>query len=779
MTLGPAIVLWVVLVTLAIVLFQWMRLRAVLRKERVEKEALWVKPRAVPRQRPQRQLQESPAELHQALQRSECVLFLGTEYSVIREQPPQWQVLHSLLAESAGGFAEDVTETLDARLRAGDLEVVAQMLVPGISPMSVRRALREMGGIDARSRPGSSDLSRVLGKLPFAGVLTDAWQGVEPLFRGRGGPVLVPSEDADFSPQSLLRSTAFFIVHLKGLLEKPNSLRLSWQQFKEDLQANRGLLRFLVTLNSSRSLLFVGAGVETIERYFEATLPVHGKRNHFALVPWQPEDFPFEARSMSERFNVRLIPVAGDWGQLHFLEGLQAQTNLAALRRGRPRMVKPPLARILRLENIGPFESLELPLDPSVTVLLGDNGSGKSSVLRAIAVLLAGEGERVDRAAEGLLRTETGRGSIELEFDGEVMRTVLERDRSRNKMTVHTAQISPVAEGLWLGLGFPPLRGAPVDPLKGPASEVDTDPSAEDVLPLAGNWIDQRFGDLQQWILNTAVIAEGSSQEARRAEHILESFFSIVADLTPGVEFNFVGYEPRSWRVLLKTEDGVVSVDQLSRGMTAMLGWVGVLLRRLFQIYGTASERPQEERAFVLLDEIDLHLHPGWQRQVLPLLKRHFPGLQLVASTHSPLVVGSMTEGCLIHLQRQGGAILPEVMQQGFVGWRSDQILTSPAFDLMTTRDPLTEERLAEYRRLLAGGLSNPQERRRAAALAEMLHEEIPGTEETEVGREGARLVREAVQHRLAEVPAERREEVYREAEHYLRQLQGSQRAEK
>src|ERR1044071_1946114 len=119
--------------------------------------------------------------------------------------------------------------------------------------------------------------------------------------------------------------------------------------------------------------------------------------------------------------------------------------------------------------------------------------------------------------------------------------------------------------------------------------------------------------------------------------------------------------------------------------MTAVYSWVGVLLRRLFQVYSDDPESIRNSRALVLVDEIDLHLHPAWQRQILPLIRRHFPNVQLIASTHSPLVVGSVPEGCLIQLQRVEGGIVPDVFSEGFVGWRSDQILTGPAFELLTT----------------------------------------------------------------------------------------------
>lgn len=757
-------------IAVVVALQQWLRLRAILREEEAARDLRGRRSTEIPEGHlgPQ-ELLEPPRALREALRAGECVLFLGSEQPFALGRLVQGSILRSLLIAHQREFQEDMAEALDARLRRDRPELVAQLLSTLVSPAEIEPVLRDMEDAE-RLSPGGRRALRALVDLPFSGVLTDAWGSVETMFDDRDPTVLASSEDVGPSFSSLLRAGSFFLVHLKGTVRNPASLRLSWQQFKEDIHDNQELFRFLSTLHASRTLLFVGAGLETIEEYLDAISPLPVTRPHFALVAGDIEDFQLKERAMLEQFNVQLIPAARQ-AQARFIETLQMQTGGSAGPSRRLPKIKPPRAQRLRLQNIGPFGSLELPLDKAATVLLGDNGSGKSSVLRAIALGLSGEGESVDEAAEGLLRVGSGRGSIELELEGGSVRAVLERNRGRPGVSVRADQSSPVVEGLWLSIGFPPLRGASTGPLRGPVPEGDRDPSVDDLLPLAGNAIDQRFGDLQQWILNAAVVAEGKSDQARQSWRMLGAFFDVVAQLTPGVKFEFVGYDPDSWEVLLKTEDGVLSMDQLSRGMTAVLGWVGLLLRRLFQVYGDHPQ-PQEERALVLVDEIDLHLHPAWQREVLPLLMRHFPNVQLIASTHSPLVVGSMTQGCMVQLQREGGTIEPEVFPDGFTGWRSDQILTGPAFDLKTTRDPLTEERLAEYRRLLARDRLNPGERERVERLAHQLREEIPSSQETESGREGANLVREAIRDRLQEIAPERREEVQREADLYLRSLQ-------
>ena len=79
-------------------------------------------------------------------------------------------------------------------------------------------------------------------------------------------------------------------------------------------------------------------------------------------------------------------------------------------------------------------------------------------------------------------------------------------------------------------------------------------------------------------------------------------------------------------------------MSALSDGLKLM-AWVGDLVTRLSQAFPNA-ENPLEQEGIVLIDEIDIHLHPTWQRQILSQLRRTFPKIQFIVTTHSPLVAG-------------------------------------------------------------------------------------------------------------------------------------------
>ena len=116
-----------------------------------------------------------------------------------------------------------------------------------------------------------------------------------------------------------------------------------------------------------------------------------------------------------------------------------------------------------------------------------------------------------------------------------------------------------------------------------------------------------------------------------------------------------------------------------------------------FQSYGKDwDKRP----AILLIDEIENHLHPTWQRRVIPALLEHFPGLQIFATTHSPFVVAGLKAGQVHLLNRDAnGVVTASTNTEDIVGWTADEILRT----MMGVQDPTDDEtarNAAELRRL-------------------------------------------------------------------------------
>lgn len=127
----------------------------------------------------------------------------------------------------------------------------------------------------------------------------------------------------------------------------------------------------------------------------------------------------------------------------------------------------------------------------------------------------------------------------------------------------------------------------------------------------------------------------------------------------------------------------------LSDGTQSTLAWVEFLAFRIAHHYGFAAgweSRP----AVLLIDEIENHLHPTWQRRVIPTLLQYFKGLQVFATTHSPFLVAGLGSGQVHQLFRdaEGVVRVQQPNEDSIVGWTIDEILRG----LMQVRDPTDEQ---------------------------------------------------------------------------------------
>lgn len=158
------------------------------------------------------------------------------------------------------------------------------------------------------------------------------------------------------------------------------------------------------------------------------------------------------------------------------------------------------------------------------------------------------------------------------------------------------------------------------------------------------------------------------------------------------------------------------------------------VLRHLIGTYGAPglTERGADGKLFVkrsgvvLIDEIDAHLHPEWQREVGFWLKRHFPNIQFLVTTHSPIICQAADENGLFVLPEPGSDELPHGLTDDeyrtVIASRPDTILLTPAFVLQNTRSPRAVEGRAQYAKLMAkqraSGQLSADERGRAQQLA-------------------------------------------------------------
>ncbi|MFL6195235.1 MAG: AAA family ATPase [Thermoanaerobaculia bacterium] len=182
-------------------------------------------------------------------------------------------------------------------------------------------------------------------------------------------------------------------------------------------------------------------------------------------------------------------------------------------------------------------------------------------------------------------------------------------------------------------------------------------------------------------------------------------------DLDPDDERPSPVFESNRFEIEIGGQRLKIPATWLSDGYQAMLSWVADLLgHALLDLNGSAD--PQELRGIVLLDEIDLHLHPTWQRKIVPLLRRIFPKLQFIVNSHSPLVLAGFEREEIILLKFEDGKVVqdPAPIEPGVL--TASEILTN-FFDVPRAGRPdlvQKERRYVELKAKTNPDLSEEQE---------------------------------------------------------------------
>ncbi len=216
----------------------------------------------------------------------------------------------------------------------------------------------------------------------------------------------------------------------------------------------------------------------------------------------------------------------------------------------------------------------------------------------------------------------------------------------------------------------------------------------------------------EEWLLRLdyASLAEGRTgpSEAR-----LHQVGALLLALLPGV--TDVSVAPKTGARFL-AEYGWVPLRGLSLGYQTMIAWTVDLAWRMVRRYPDAAD-PLAEPAVVLVDEIDLHLHPRWQRELIDFLSARFPRTQFIVTAHSPLIVQAATEANVVVLRREGDHVVIENNPERVKAWRVDQLLTSDLFGLEGSRAPAVEKLLAERAELMSKRRLSGADRKRIAAI--------------------------------------------------------------
>jgi predicted ATPase len=324
-------------------------------------------------------------------------------------------------------------------------------------------------------------------------------------------------------------------------------------------------------------------------------------------------------------------------------------------------------------------------------VVLGDNGAGKSSVIRSLALIFSG-GESIgamrqvwtdwlrvneveggvtatlkrDRICDGFLGS--GRQSNVLKLFANLRRegsgsTSQVKINFRSSGVAEQRSVWSLAQG-WFSASFGPFRR-----FSGGDSAWEKLFVAPDYRRAASHFSafgeDVALTEPLPWLRQLHVRAlEDQSGTDSRTRDAVRDFFNKSGLLPHGAVIS----EITSQRILLKDGEGnEISVEQMSDGYRSVLSLAFELIRQMFVIYGAefALKHFDVENAIVNLpgvvaiDEVDAHLHPAWQARIGDWFTTRFPKVQFIVTTHSPLICRAAAKGSIWRLPAPGSETTP------------------------------------------------------------------------------------------------------------------------
>ena len=198
----------------------------------------------------------------------------------------------------------------------------------------------------------------------------------------------------------------------------------------------------------------------------------------------------------------------------------------------------------------------------------------------------------------------------------------------------------------------------------------------------------------EEWLLQADYIAYKNSAYRVRYDLIIEIILRILRSEVSNVYIDTNNGVPK---VYFKTHYGDVRLHELSLGYKTLIAWMVDFAKGLLDRYPDSPD-PLAEPAVCLVDEIDLHLHPKFQRTIIQFLTETFPNTQFIVTAHSPLIVVAAEEHPLdaniILLKREGNQTVVVNEPIDVSKWSVDQILNSDLFGYV----PPTSEQLSQLR---------------------------------------------------------------------------------
>lgn len=334
----------------------------------------------------------------------------------------------------------------------------------------------------------------------------------------------------------------------------------------------------------------------------------------------------------------------------------------------------------IKIEGVAGIEELEITPNDKINILCGPNGIGKTTVLEVISHIFA-------NGRTSILKTNANADSSKVSFTFDV-----DGETKTQEVTFNT--FKPDTNARIVGAhvessGILTLKTQRLFPYTN-LQNIERDEQKDD----SKLWNDAINGinitNVKNWFVRRYMFephseGQGLTPEQKNNFSLAKRCFSL---LNP--EFTFSRVDSSTNDILINTPNGEIYYEYLSAGFKSIIAVVFGIIKEIEFRFTDPQINAQDFNGIIVIDEIELHLHPEWQSKVISILETTFPNAQFFVSTHSPHIIQSAKPDQIIALERDNNKVIERELPEsefGFQGWTIEEVL----IDVMGMEDLRTQ----------------------------------------------------------------------------------------
>lgn len=350
----------------------------------------------------------------------------------------------------------------------------------------------------------------------------------------------------------------------------------------------------------------------------------------------------------------------------------------------------------MNIKDIGGIKSLNLSFNKGINLICGANGVGKTTILECIAYSFGGGSvnaiKRNSMSEEGTWELFVEENGCEKKYDYRVTKfTPFEEDH----LNTNTDKYKNV-------IVFKTHRDIPyarVDSIqRDRTSNVYQMASEQNKKGVNSNEIKSWFINRYMWSAHQDALDNNQQKNYQLAKDIFQMLDS---------QISFLKVNHTTNDIIVKTPNGNIYYEYLSSGYKSCMHLLLGIIKEIEYRFQEPTIFVEDYNGIILIDELDLHLHPEWQAKILSCLRETFKNAQIIASTHSPNMIQSAIINEVIPLKKNiDGSIEVKSFQglkYGFQGWTIEEILED-VMGLQSTKSQKFNETLQEFNTALDNG---------------------------------------------------------------------------